>query len=338
MFKLTIHLTLILLSTLSLCTAQNSKNVLCLDFTLNGEKFSRGKELRRVFEGVLSNIDNPPVIVEREKLALIIGKIQEEQNLASDFSNEVISNLRVSQVDYVLLGSFTKIMTSETYDFRFEFVRISGTNISSKTVSSIIRFTEAELASSFNFEQKMVASLSRYSFVGGFGVIGSEEYKDFQKQLDEKDRRIDELTALVIAQNTKADSIRLFKSTIPDFFARLIVRNDSIVVQIKPISTVPFKFAFNTMNDTGLHILGPVELVLERPIFYPKRIEQWVDLRKYTFSQFHDIDTSKPFNLVFILENESIYFQELGNKELRRVFKARYLCDISKKSLTLIPN
>ncbi|MFM9952080.1 MAG: hypothetical protein ACKV1O_29385, partial [Saprospiraceae bacterium] len=239
-------------------------------------------------------------------------------------------------VDYGLYGSFSKVLTSDTYDFRFEFVKISGTRVSSKFVSPIIRFTEQELSNSFDFEQKTRAELSKYSFIEGVGIIGSAEYKNIQKQLNEKEGQINELRKMLVDQKSKDDSIDLAKHTIPDFYGRLIARNDSIIVQIKSISDIPFKYSFRITNDTGLYILGPVEMVFERPIFFPSGIKKWTDIRTYSFLQFHDIETSKPFSLLFMVQNESIYFEETGDKNLRRGFKATYLCDFSKKSLHLI--
>lgn len=337
MSTLKFRFSLVFLFVISVCFSQNSNNILCLDFTLNGKKFSRSRELLQAFEGVLAHIENPPVIIEREKLASIIEKIQEEQNLAKDFSGEVLSDLTIAHVDYILYGSFSKVLTSETYDFRFEFVKISGTRVSSKFVSPIIRFTEQELSNSFDFEQKTRAELSKYSFIEGVGIIGAAEYKNIQKQLNEKEEQINELRKMLVDQKNIDDSINLNKHTVPDFNARLIVRNDSIIVQIKPVSDIPFKYDFRITNDTGLYILGPVELVFERPIFFPSEIKKWVDLRTYSFPQFHGIDTSKPFRLIFGVNNESIYFEETGDRKLRREFKAIYLCDFNKKSLTLLP-
>lgn len=319
------------------CSGQNSINTLCLDFTLNGEAFSRGKDFRQVFEGVLADISNPPTLVEREKIFSILEKIQEEQNIQKDISGNNISALRAAQVDYLLFGSFSKVLTSETYDFRFEFVRISGATALTKISSPTIRFSEKEMYDSFDFEQKVMSILSKFSFAVGFGIIGSDQYRDIQKQLDEKERKIDGLKAMLVAQNAKEDSINKLKHTIPDFAGRLIVRNDSIIMQIMPLSNVPFRYDFEITNDTGLYILG-ASITLKWGLFYPEKKREWREIKKYPFSGFTGIDITKPFRLTLRIRNESIYFEEIGDIKLNRELKAVYICDVKNKSLTLIRN
>lgn len=312
------------------CNGQGSINVLCIDFSLNTKKYTRGKEFRKVFEGVLANIANPPVIVEREKIADILEKIQEEQNLAKDLSSKQINSLNTANIDYLIYGYFTKVQTSETYDFQFEFVKISGLYSLSKNISSIIRFTEEHLSNSIEFENKVREELNKYSFINGIGLLGSEQNEFIKKQF-ERDKKISVLENSIANSKKQIDSINIFKATLPDFDARMILQNDLFIVQIKPLSAVPFKYRYSITNDMNIYILGGP--FIERPILYPNKKLDWENVGTYKIAELSHIDITSPFKITFTVQNESIYYQESGNKELMRSLKKQYLFDNNDKTL-----
>ena len=83
----------------SFLVAQNSIGVLCNDFKINGEIKSIGREFRKSFESILSNLDHPPTVIERENLSDLITKIEEERNLVEvDLASIAIRYAEVAEL------------------------------------------------------------------------------------------------------------------------------------------------------------------------------------------------------------------------------------------------
>lgn len=225
----------------SLLVGQNSIGVLCNDFKINAEVKSIGKEFRKSFESILSNLDYPPTVIERENLSDLITKIEEERNLYNDFNNGQLEDLKAAKVDYVVYGNFHKSFINEKYEFQLEFVKISGENALSKRVFPILRFTEKELEGSELFEEKVKAMLNNYAFTKEFGIVENEQLDEIKRRLDEKDRQIEKLSILIENNIAKEDSIRNLKSSIPDVNFELSLIDSNLVIIVKFNNNVPIK-------------------------------------------------------------------------------------------------
>lgn len=191
--KMNLHYLIIILLFNMELTAQETVNVLCVDFKKNGEEFSKGKEFRLSFESVLSNLNNAPRLVEREKLGEILLQIQNEENLQKDFNRNYIIKLNAVQVDYLIYGSFYTSSLREVVEFRSECVKISRDNTTSKLVFPTVNFTEKELSDFTIFEVRVKEMLKEYSFVEGLGIVETKQLEEINKKLVEKDQQIKKL-------------------------------------------------------------------------------------------------------------------------------------------------
>ena len=197
-----LNLILIMLTSF-FANAQSQIGLLCMDFTFNNEPKAIGLEYRKIAEGVLSTLPNPPLIIEREKMKTLLSKIQDERNLFEDLNSSEIGTLRAANVDFIAFGGFTmRVSNDEKYDFRMEFIKISGENSFSKTPTVTLRFTETELLNSELFENKITKMLQRYSFSKEFGVIDTLQLKKIKFALNEKDKKIRELEKKVTTLET----------------------------------------------------------------------------------------------------------------------------------------
>ncbi|MCB9301001.1 MAG: hypothetical protein H6566_10165 [Lewinellaceae bacterium] len=190
-------LSVLLILTQGLLFSQETINVLCLDFKKNNENFSRGREFRLSFESVLSNLDNAPILVEREKLGELLAQIQNERNLQRDVNNHQIIALKAAKVDYVIYGEFFASSLRETVEFRSECVNISNENATTKIVFPTISFEEKELSNFSLFEERIRKMLNNYSFVEGLGVVESKQLDEINRRLKEKDQQIRNLESKV---------------------------------------------------------------------------------------------------------------------------------------------
>ncbi|GJM35594.1 MAG: hypothetical protein DHS20C18_45950 [Saprospiraceae bacterium] len=225
-----------------------------MDFTKNNDVFKKGKSLRKSFESVLSNLDDPPNVIEREKLSQIIERIQDERNLQEDFGKQNIEELQAAKVDYVIYGNFIiSDMLSDIVEFQSECIKISGENVSSKIGFPTISFKQEELSNLSSFESKIRKMLNQYSFLEGFGMIENEKLNEINKRLDEKDKQIDKLAKLLKENQAKEDSTFKLKNTPPDVDFSLGIIDEKLIIYIKFNNNVPIKFI------PRLHAFGPWE-------------------------------------------------------------------------------
>lgn len=188
--KLYSFLLILFLLTVVKGIAQETLNILCVDFKKNDQIFSQGKQFRLSFESVLSNLEHPPIVIEREKLSQLLSQIQDEANLQKDFNTNYNEELKAANVDFIIYGGFYKKSLSDSVEFRSECVKISGENIFSKLAFPKIKFAEKDLDDFTIFENEVRRMLSKYSFIKGFGIVDSEQLKEINRRLDEKDKQI----------------------------------------------------------------------------------------------------------------------------------------------------
>lgn len=171
---------------------QRKIGLLCTNFKINNEIRDDGSNYRKSLESVLSNLKNPPLIIDRDNLPELLIKIQEEANLNRDFkmSKPV---LKAANVDYIMYANLEKQVVNENYDLQLELIKISGEETFSKKTFPIIVFSERELVNKDQFRNKLNGLLSTYAFTEDFGIIENQQLEKIQKRLDEKDIEINNL-------------------------------------------------------------------------------------------------------------------------------------------------
>lgn len=173
--------------------AQNAIGILCTDFKINNENTPEGTGFRRSTESVLSNIKNPPIIIDRDNLQDLIIKIQDEINLNKDLNISQVKELKAAKVDYVMYANFDKKLTSINYDLQIQCIRISGENAFSIKAFPIISFTEKELTNSEIFRKKLFEMFNNYAFTPDFDIIENKQLEEIKQRLDKKDQEIKNL-------------------------------------------------------------------------------------------------------------------------------------------------
>ena len=184
-------LLIVLLYTSSLF-AQKKIGLLCTNFKINNEIREDGAVYRKSLESVLSNLKNPPIIIDRDNLSDLLIKIQEEANLNADFQQS-IPILKAANIDYVVYANIEKRVVENFYNLQIEFVKISGENTFSKKMFPILIFTENELRNTYKFREKLNELLNTYAFTVEFGIIENEQLQKIYNRLDEKDAEIQTL-------------------------------------------------------------------------------------------------------------------------------------------------
>ncbi len=186
-----LFLTFTLLVSLTI-TGQKRIGLLCTNFKVNNDLRLDGESYRKSLESVLSNLKNPPLIIDRDNIPELLIRIQEEANLNKDLKT-AIPVLKAANVDYIMYSNFDKKVVYDFYDLQMEIVKISGDNTFSKKIFPILRFSEKELANTDTFRNKLNKLLNTYAFTDDFGIIENEQLEKIYKRLDEKDIEIDSL-------------------------------------------------------------------------------------------------------------------------------------------------
>lgn len=302
---------------------QQSINILCSDFTLNEESWGVGKKLRKVFESVLSNLENPPALVEREKLSMLLERIQEEKNLSKDFGSVNLTKLQAANVDFLIVGNFSKSLVSESYEFYAECIKISGQNALSKTVFTTLRFRENDLINTSIFENEVRGMLEKYSFIKGIGILENQQYKEIVRRLDEKDEQILELKKLVDATKAKEDSIWQLKNTAPKVDFDLVFKDSNLVIVIKFLNNVPIKMKpylqavwDSTMTDYKDKVSNIIHLI---PIeIYPQKTQDYTHYFIYdTLRGKGKLPNDRIIGFRMIVKYSSIFTSEINKPELQ---------------------
>lgn len=317
-----ILLTSILIANCLISYGQQSINILCSDFTLNEKPFEKGKDLRRVFESVLSNLENPPTLIEREKLAVVLERIQEEKNLAKDFDAGSIAKLQTANVNFLIVGDFSKSLVSESYEFHAECIKISGQNALSKTVFQTLRFRETDLINTSFFENEVIEMLGKYSFIKGIGILENQQYKEIVRRLDEKDEQILELKKVIDASKSKEDSILQLKNTAPNVEFDLVLKDSNLVIIIKFLNNVPIEIEpnlFGIWDSTSVNYT-----VFNRAYLYPIKIYPQKETKNISYFTYDTLEGKKDklpndrrLGIRMDVKYKSIYSSEINKPELQ---------------------
>jgi hypothetical protein len=152
---------------------QNLSNIACLDFTLNDSPFERGKYYSNILESIISNIDYPPHVIERNKVSEIVEKIQEEKNLFRDFKTVYEKPLKIAEVDYLVRANFTQESPlANEMSLIIEFIKVAGEGGLQKKVLPRIVVSNKDLSNTSIFEMKVKEILNKtISFAPQLGLI-----------------------------------------------------------------------------------------------------------------------------------------------------------------------
>lgn len=317
-------------------TAQNAVGVLCYDFKLNNETPQFGKEYRKLLESVLSNLKNPPLIIEREKIPELLLRIQEERNLFEDIRAGEIGTLRAAKVDYVIYGSFYKKISSDKYDFYLESIKLLSNNSFSKNTFPVLRFTESEIQNTEVFESRLKGLLKDYSFIDGIGLIDNSQLNEIGKRLDQKDNEIANLTRLVNNNKAKEDSLRKLIDTAPLVRFGLELKDNNLIVLIKfdnevPIEIRPFLSSVIDLNNS--EVKGGGWVIHERKRVFPPK-DRTLD-SKIIFDNLTNkgISLDMPLIFTFYMHFSSIYYAETNNPDSQnKIVKIKFKYDPHTKA------
>lgn len=165
-------------------------SIYCEETTSNEENFSKGLEYKKGIERVISNLDNAPVLVERDKISELIEFIQDEYNLSRDFGfgkNQIISK---SEVDYIVFSNFsTNPLRPKSY-LEIECVKVSGEASLSKYSFPIVVFSNEELENLLLFEKKLESTLGNFSFIDKIGIVENKVLEEINKRIDNSSEEV----------------------------------------------------------------------------------------------------------------------------------------------------
>ena len=301
-------------------SAQGSINLLCLDVKKNGNLFYEGDIYRKSFESVLSNLDNPPTLVEREKLDEILEKMTEERNLAKDFDMPLpyFNKLKAANIDYLAYGNFTHLPLTDIIEFDCEFIKISGDDVSSKMVFSTLRFDARKLSREI-FEEKLTILFSNYSFINGLGVVDNDQLQIIKNRLIEKDKEINYLMTQVNNYKKKEDSINTLMNTVPDVTFDLLIRETKLFIEISFHNDVPILFRpyLRSVWDKDQKIYSQGGWVIHHyPIeVYPNKANGTF-LFEYADLSDKDLPTDRHLGFNMLITYSSIFYPEIQKPEL----------------------
>jgi len=112
--------------------SQTRFNIACKNFTYDGHSFDEGKNLKTIFEVIISKSNYPFKLIEREKMDKFFESLHEEKNLYKDLSNEFNKKLQLAGVEYLVYGDMTKNIETDKYRLIIEFIKITGDNVTVK--------------------------------------------------------------------------------------------------------------------------------------------------------------------------------------------------------------
>lgn len=198
--------------TSTVCVSQDKFNVVCQDFTFDQKPYTQGKNLRNIFEVVITENRYPFKLVSREKMDELFQTLQEEKNLAKDLSSELKSKLQLASVDYLVIGDLNENIGTDKYTLIINFIKIAGKNVTEK-LPMLLTFNRTDFSDNEiikNIFEKEIAS-----FVKTYFVVTSEDslvtIPEFYTQLKIRDSIIASHDSTIKALN---DNDKLKNQTI----------------------------------------------------------------------------------------------------------------------------
>jgi len=205
-----------------------------------------------------------------------------------------------------------------------------------KHFNSLDSSSRAEIISNSNLNKNEIVLLVKNQTKSSAVEIISEVEDKFgiiSEDLIEKEKEIEKLKRNEERRKTEARKIAILKKTPPKFqIQALFINNDDLVLQLKPLNNVPFKFRYHISNKDGAMISN--QLLLESLTLHPKK---GIEFHNYTYDSLPFIIKNKKiplkgFHLVNLsLSYESIYFEETKNSSLTGRINKKFVIDLDKK-------
>lgn len=193
------------LLTSGISLGQNSATIYVSDFTLNDENFIQGDTYRKLVEAVINEVQPNVQITERDEIYRVLQFVQKENNLYKDLNQENESLIRALEVDFILLGNFELSNLTRNVELQLEFIKVSESTGLLNINLPRLRFSEDEFESTLIFEVKLKALLSQYTLDDKLGVVNTNAIQAIQKDLQEKQSRIEELQEQITAVKDYGD-------------------------------------------------------------------------------------------------------------------------------------
>lgn len=320
--------------------AQKSINIACTDFTFNDKKSIDGKNTTDIFESAL--MQSTPLIrlLERKKLDYILSKIDEEKKLAYDFGEQTKKDLILAGVDYVVTGNIFMPFGYDTAALNIQFTKISGKDVTTKFIISI-SINKEELYNPSKLKNEIIENLKKTPFVDKLGLIEKDQIEEINKQLDEKDKRIQELETNDRKRKLEEDNFEKLKLTPPELDIDFMLINDSFAVKVISKNHVPIKFHYSVVKFDDNEPLGDLVVTMKYTnIWHPQigsfrsvLVSFFCSLSEYNFSK------TEKVKLKVIFEYRSIFFEEMRyDQKLSSVLTKYYTFNPVTRELNLDEN
>lgn len=306
--------------------SQNYSNVACLDVTFNDTLFNNSVYFRKLIESILSNINNPPFLVERNKVSDILEKIQEEKNFYKDFNQKYENQLKLAGVNYLLKGDFSvnNPLTGEI-SLIVDFIKVSGDDILQKKTLPEIILTKSEFLNNKILTEKIKDVINKsISFSPQLGLVE----KNQMNLLEQMQQKINNLEQENMQKKLNEATFSKLKQTPPNVECNLVFIDSIFALQFILKNSVPIVFnfavegnvAFNSQDEQKIHPPGLNLLLKELTNFikFPIIVDA----------------TEKPATIIIKVYLRSIYYEELGyNANLKREIVIKYIYNYKTKQL-----
>jgi hypothetical protein len=235
--------------------SQKSFNIVCRDFTFQQFVSSYGKNLRNVFEVVISKSNYPFKVLERDKIDKIFESLQEEKNLVKDLSNEWKKKLQIANVDYLVVGDINENLSNDTYDLLINFIKITGNNMTEK-LPMLITLSRKQISNSDElrriFEKEIDSFLKSY-FINETEDNDLTTIPKFYEELKKRDSLIAKLEK---DDQEKSDKITSLSNSISGLQTESQKKNKEINKLNKDISDIKDYSEVAKLNMYGLPFDG----------------------------------------------------------------------------------
>lgn len=193
--------------------SQSKLNIVCRDFTFNQKKSNQGKNLKNIFEVMISKSSYPFKLLEIDKMDRIFETLQEEKNLVKDFTNEWKKKLQLANVDYLVVGDINENIAEDNFTLIIHLIKITGDNITEK-LPMLITISGTQLTN--NDELMIIFDKAIQSFIKTYILMANGEntlanVPEFYKELKKRDSIIQNHE---ISLTDKSSKIRVLDSTV----------------------------------------------------------------------------------------------------------------------------
>ena len=167
--------------------------VLCVKFEENNKTIENEEIFIQGLESAISNIDNPPFIVDRSRLGSIFNQLKIEENIIEDLGGEYKAILESVKVDYLLFANVITSPLKKDAFLRLEFISIEGGSLFSKKYVPTLKLTLETLGDPIEFERVVRNTLNDLAFIDKLGIVEVTVLEEINRRIDKKDSEIQSL-------------------------------------------------------------------------------------------------------------------------------------------------